>query len=346
MRFTIDEAYLLDTFKTIVNTPSPVGYSVRMNPVLERIAAELGDEVSCDNRNSTYIRLEGEDASKTVLVTSHCDTLGLMVRDIAPDGTLLFRSLGGGSHHSIEGESVTVHTRDGRSYTGLVAHKSHSVHSFEDTHTAPRNDDTMMVILDECVKTRDEVLTLGIAHGDIIAVNPQCEITENGFVKSRYIDDKGSIACVFTALKYLKENGLKPKYNTILQFTYYEEIGVGGAYIPDEVSEVVAMDMGVIGPHCDGNEYAVSICAKDASYVYDYTMTGRLVEYAKKAGCDYAVDLFVHYGSDAAVSARAGNNVRTGLFGMGVMCSHGRERTHVKGLVNATGLLLAYVLDI
>lgn len=346
MKFTVDESYLLDTFQTIVNTPSPVGYSLRMNPVLEKIAAALGLEVTYDNRSAAYIRLEGEDASKTVLVTSHCDTLGLMVRDIAPDGTLLFRSLGGGSHHSIEGESVTVYTRDGKAYTGLVAHQKHSVHSFDNAHSAPRDDDNMMVVLDECVKTRADVLALGIGHGDMIAVDPRCQITESGFVKSRYLDDKGGVACVFAALKYLKDNGLKPKYNTVLQFTYMEEIGVGGTYVPEGVSELVGIDMGVIGPHCDGNEYSVSICAKDASYVYDYVMTNRLIDYAKKAECDYAVDLYVHYGSDAAAAARAGNNVRTGLFGMGVFASHGMERTHLKGLVNTVGLLLAYVLDI
>ena len=345
MRFTVDEKYLLDTFKTIVETPSPVGYSVRMNPVLAKIAGELGLEAALDNRNSVHVFLEGQNTSKTVFVTAHCDTLGLMVRDISSDGSILFRSLGGGNRSSIEGESVTVYTRDGRAYTGLVVHQHHSVHAFNDTHDAPRNDDTMMVVLDEYVKTRADVLALGIAHGDMIAVEPRFQVTERGFVKSRYIDDKGGVACVFAALKYLKDNGLKPKYNTIFHFPYYEEIGIGGAYVPEGVSEVIGIDMGVIGPHCDGNEYSVSICAKDASYVYDYEMTSRLIDYAKKAECDYAVDLYLRYGSDAAVAARAGNNVRTGLFGMGVFASHGMERTHIRGLVNTTGLLLAYVLD-
>jgi putative aminopeptidase FrvX len=31
---------------------------------------------------------------------------------------------------------------------------------------------------------------------------------------------------------------------------------------------------------------------------------------------------------------------------MAVYCSHGMERTHIKGLENTANLLLAYVLDI
>ena len=96
----------------------------------------------------------------------------------------------------------------------------------------------------------------------------------------------------------------------------------------------------------DGNEYAVSICAKDAAAPYDYELTNRLIGYAEKAGCDYEVDIYYHYGTDANAAVRAGNNLRAATFGMAVWCSHGMERTHISGLLNTTNLLLGYVLDI
>jgi putative aminopeptidase FrvX len=67
---------------------------------------------------------------------------------------------------------------------------------------------------------------------------------------------------------------------------------------------------------------------------------------AKKAGCNYAVDVFNHYSTDANASLRAGNNLKHGTFGMAVYCSHGVERTHIDGLDATINLLLAYVLDI
>ena len=45
MRFTFDEQFLLDCFREIVQTPSPVGYPVLLNPVLERYAAMFGQTV-------------------------------------------------------------------------------------------------------------------------------------------------------------------------------------------------------------------------------------------------------------------------------------------------------------
>lgn len=346
MKFSVDTQYLLDIFKTVVNTPSPVGYYVELNPLLCRLAASLGHTVTFDNRSTAYITLDGEDNSKTVLIGAHADTLGLCVRCIEGNGMLKIRRLAGSNFATLEGETVTVHTRSGRKYSGLVICRSHSSHVFADANTLERNEDTLRILLDENVKTKADVQALGIRNGDVISVDPRPQVTANGYLKSRYIDDKGAIACVFTMLKYLRENNLKPKYRTLLAFPYNEEISLGGTYVPAEVSEYIAVDIGLIGPELDGHERAVSICAKDAAAPYDYELVNRLIGYAEKAECDYAVDTFFRYGTDGNAAMRAGNNLRSAAFGMAVWCSHGMERTHIDGLANTVNLLLAYILDI
>ncbi len=346
MYYQIDSAFLLDCFRELVQTPSPVGYYVKLNPLLERYASRFGQTVNYDNRSTAYITLEGEDNSKTVLVGAHADTLGLVVRKVEPDGMIRVRQLGGVNYAGLEGETVTVHTRDGREYTGLLACQSHSVHVFDDARTLERTENTMVLILDEKVQSKEDVYALGIRHGDFVSIDPRCQVTPNGYLKSRFIDDKAGIACCFTMLKYLQEHGLKPKYRTILAFPYTEEIGLGGTYVPEGVSEYVALDIGLIGPDYDGSEYAVSICAKDNAAPYDYELTNRLLHHAERAGCDYAVDIFYRYGTDGNAAMRGGNNLRAAAFGMAVYCSHGMERTHLSGLQNTVNLLLAYVLDL
>lgn len=346
MKYEIDKQFLVDCFEAFVNVPSPVGYYVKINPVVERYAEIFGYKVTYDNKQTAYITLEGEDNSKTVMIGAHLDTIGMIVRRIDADGMIRVRQLGGMNFSSAEGATVTVHTRDGKEYTGLLTCQSHSVHVFDDARTLSREETNMMVILDEKIKNREDVLALGIQHGDMISIDPGCQYTENGFLKSRFIDDKAAVACVFAALKYLTEHRLKPKYRTILAFPHYEEIGLGGTYVPPEVSEFVAVDIGLIGPDYNGNEFAVSICAKDNATPYDYELTSRLIGQAKKAELDYAVDIFYRYGTDANAALKAGSNLKAGAFGMAVYCSHGRERTHIDGLVNTTNLILAYVLDV
>lgn len=344
MKYNFDPMFTIECFKDIVNVPSPVGYYEQMNPVIERYAKMFGYDVTYDNKSTAYITIDGEDNSKTVMIGAHLDTIGLIVRRIEPDGMIRVRNLGGINFSSIEGETVTVHTRDGRSYTGLITCQSHSVHVFDDCRTSSRDENTMIVILDEDIKNSDDVRALGIRHGDMVSVDPHCEFTKNGYLKSRFIDDKAAVACAFNMLKYLTENNLKPKYRTLLAMPYSEEISIGGTYIPSEVSEFVAIDIGLIGPDYDGNEHCVTICCKDNKSPYDYELTTRLINLAEKIGCNYAVDIFYRYGTDASAALVAGNNLKAGAFGMPVYCSHGRERTHIDSLNNTIDLMIAYAL--
>ena len=343
MKYVIDESYLLRCFTELVNAPSPVGYGERINPVLEKLAEELGCAITYDRRGTAYIELPGEDMTHTVELAAHWDTIGMMVRAIDKNGMIRVRQLGGMNYASAEGESVTVHTRDGRTYTGLLACQSHSVHVFDDARTLERSDNTMVVLLDEDVHSEADVRALGIRHGDFIAVEPHCEYLPSGYLKSRFIDDKAAVACVFAMIKYLRDNAITPRCRTLLAFTFGEEIGLGGPWVPPEVCEYVALDIGLIGPDYDGHERCVTICAKDNRAVYTNALVNRLIACAESAGCDYAVDVFYRYGTDASVALTNSNNLQAAAFGMPVYCSHGRERTHMLSLTNTVNLMVEYL---
>ena len=340
----INMSYLTDVMRRLIEVPSPTGYYAEMKPLIEELAAELGYAVTYDNRDTAYITLEGRDPSKTVCVSTHADTLGLMVRGINADGTLRVRALGGINYANIEGENVTVHTRCGRTYTGMLICSHHSSHAYDDAKTLERNENTVFVLVDEPTGSEADTRALGIRNGDYVSIDPRLSITENGYVKSRFIDNKAAMAIAFALLKEMKESGKKPACNTTFAFSFYEEIGLGGVVVPREVSEYVSVDIAILGPDADGSERKVTICAKDASMPYDYDLTNRLIATAERIGCPYAVDLFYRYGSDASQAIGAGNDVRTAAFGMGVYSSHGVERTHLSGIENTARLLAAYVL--
>ena len=53
-------------------------------------------------------------------------------------------------------------------------------------------------------------------------------------------------------------------------------------------------------------EQQVSICAKDSGGPYHYDVVTGLVNAARAAGADFAVDVYPHYGSDAEAALKAG----------------------------------------
>ena len=261
------------------------------------------------------------------------------------NGWIEVKNLGGVNFHNIEGENVYIHTRSGKTYEGMVICKSHSTHVFDDARSRERDMFNEAILLDEDVSCAKDVYDLGIEHGDLISVEPRFKRTKSGFVKSRHIDDKAMIAAVIEVLRQLKEENLTPFYNTLFAFPIFEEIGHGGAYVPSEVSEYVALDIGLIGPDNHGSEKKVSIGASDNYSPCDWELTTKLINLAKENNVHYCVDTYYRFGSDATAAIRAGNNVTPAVFGVGCMNSHGYERTSVQAIADCVKLTKAYVLS-
>lgn len=321
---------------------SPSGYTKKAIDFLDNHAKALGFTTSRNQKGNLHIFVPGKDHSYKVGVSAHTDTLGLMVRSINGDGTLRFTNIGGPILPTLDGEYCRIITRDGKVYTGTILSTSPAVHVFKDASTVARNADTMIVKIDEIVKSKDDVLKLGIMNGDIIAIDPKTTFTESGFIKSRFLDDKISVCTLFEILNLIKENNYELAYDTYFIITTYEEVGHGAANLP-EIDELLACDMGCIGQDLSCSEYDVSICAKDSTGPYDYEMVSKLIEIAKKENCQYAVDIYPFYGSDVGAALGAGYNIKGALIGPGVAASHGMERTHMQAIESTIKLLLGYI---
>ena len=338
----------LNYFKRIVNdiflTHSPTGYFGRINEVISKLLVEMNyNNIKIGNKGNIEVFIKGQSNEKTVGISAHSDTLGLMIRSIGADGSIKVTNIGGPIIPTLDGEYCTVITRDGKEYSGTILSTSPASHVYPDSASKARNVDNIYIRLDEVVHNRKDVEALGISNGDYVCIDPKTIVTESGFLKSRFIDDKASVCAILSVLNYMNENQILPKYDTYVYFTNYEEVGHGAASVNKNMDEFVAVDMGCIGLDLAGDEYSVSICAKDSSGPYNYELTSRLINYAKEAKLSYTVDIFPYYSSDVSASLRAGLDCKGALIGSGVHASHGMERTHMDGILNTMKLILMYL---
>lgn len=337
-----NKTYVLDLLKDILTTDSPSGFTKQVMQKIEKYTHELGYAFETANKGTGILSLEGENHTKTIGLSAHVDTLGAMVRSVSSTGTLKFTLVGGPIVPTLDSEYCKVYTRDGRIYTGTFLSTAPSMHVHKDSSSQVRSPETMEIRLDECVKNKEDVLKLGIQAGDFICIDPKTTLI-NDFVKSRFLDDKASVACILGVLEYMSSNKIKPAYDLKIVISCFEEVGHGASYIPKEIVEMLAVDMGCIGEDLTCTEYDVSICAKDSSGPYDYDFTSKLIELSKSCHLNYAVDIYPFYGSDISAALRGGNNIKGALIGPGVHASHGMERTHYKALENTMSLIYAYL---
>lgn len=331
----------LEFAKRILEIPSPSGYTKNVINYLAGIceAKKLNHHIS--NKGNLIIEMKGEN-DYTIGLSAHVDTLGAMIRSIDSKGNLKFSVVGGPILPTYDGEYCYVITRENKVFTGTFLSDSPAVHVFKDAKTLPRNEENMHVRLDEKVKSKDDVRKLGIGPGDFIVLDPKTTITDSKFIKSRFLDDKISVAILFSLIDHILDNNLKLKYNLTFIISTYEEVGHGATSIPD-VNELLAVDMGCIGEDLSCTEYDVSICAKDGFSPYDFDLTNKLISLAKENKLNYAVDIYPFYSSDVSAALRGGNNIKGALIGPGVSASHGMERTHSDAVNNTLKLLIAYI---
>lgn len=336
-----NKKYILDFAKEILAIPSPSGYCKQVIARVGEEAAKYNLDFEITPKGNGIITIPGKD-DYTVGLSAHVDTLGAMVRSISSE-TLKFTSIGGPIWATMDGEYCTVHTRDGKEYTGTILSTSPAAHVYKDSGTKDRKPETMEIRLDEIVKSKKDISKLGIEVGNFISVDPKTTITESGFIKSRFLDDKANVASLFGLIEYMHRNKITPKHNIKIVISTYEEVGHGAAWIPQDINEMIAVDMGCIGDDLSCTEYDVSICAKDSSGPYDYEMVNKFVELAKKNKLQFAVDIYPYYGSDVSAALRGGNNIKGALIGPGIHASHGLERTHYQAIENTVKLLIEYI---
>ena len=341
--------YAVEQAVKVLSIDSPTGFTARAAEYVMGEYRKLGFDPVLTNKGGILVCVnEGQPAGKPeegpILLQAHMDTLGGMVCSISSNGRLSLSPLGGMNPNNGEAENCRVYTRSGKVYSGTFQMKNASIHVNGSYNTTARSYDVMEVVLDELVESKADALALGILPGDIAAFDPRTVVTESGFIKSRFLDDKLSVGILLAYARHLKECAAKPARRIYQHITVFEEVGHGGSgSVPADTTEILAVDMGCVGDGLGCKETQVSICAKDSGGPYHYDVVSGLVSAAQRANLDFAVDVYPHYGSDAEAALRAGYDCRHGLIGPGVYASHGYERSHKKGVENTLGLLIAYL---
>ena len=344
MNFEKYGSFILEETAALLAIDSPSSMTqAAAEHVMARFEA-LGYRCERTRKDGVLVYFGGEETDNGLLLEAHMDTLGGMVAEIKKNGRLKITNIGGLDANNVETENCRVVTRANGVYEGTAQLINASIHVNGDYKETKRTFDTIEVVLDEVVDSAEDVKKLGVRAGDYVCFDPRVRVTKSGYIKSRFLDDKLSVGIVLGYAKYLKDTGKTPKRAVYVHITSYEEVGHGGSTnVPAGVTEAIAVDMGCVGEGLTCDERMVSICAKDRSGPFDYDVTTKLVEAAKKMGAAYAVDVYPFYSSDVAVTLRAGYDVRHGLIGAGVYASHGYERSHVDGAVATLKVLAGYI---
>ncbi|MAW87969.1 MAG: osmoprotectant NAGGN system M42 family peptidase [Phyllobacteriaceae bacterium] len=345
-RLAIDTRYLASTLKDLLAIPSPTGYTDTIVRHVSRELKTLGLEVELTRRGAIRAIRQGERKEGARAIVTHVDTLGAQVKALKPNGRLELVPIGHWSARFAEGARVTVYSRKG-GYRGSILPLKASGHTFNDeVDTLPVGWQHVELRIDALARNPSELERLGIEIGDIVAVDPQPEFLDNGYIVSRHLDNKAGVALKLAALKAMQDEGVTTPVDIHFLFTIAEEVGVGAtSVVSHDVASMLAVDNGTTAPGQNSSEFGVTVCMADQTGPFDYHLTKKLVELCQDNDIRYQKDIFRYYRSDSASAIEAGHDVRTALITFGVDASHGYERIHMHALRSIAELLTAYAVS-
>jgi peptidase M42 family hydrolase len=342
----IDEAYLARQLHNLLSINSPTGYTDQVVRYCSEELERLGLTPELTRRGAIRAVRQGSRRRGARAIITHLDTLGAQVKMVKDNGRLELVPIGNWSARFAEGARVTIYTEQG-AYRGTILPLKASGHTFnEGVDTLPVGWDFIELRIDALTKNREETHALGIDVGDFVAVDPQPEFLDNGYINSRHLDDKAGVAIALAAIKALEDEQATTPVDIHWLFTIAEEVGVGAASIvTPEIASMVTIDNGTTAPGQNSSEFGVTIAMADQAGPFDYHLTRKLVDLCRENGLQYQKDIFRYYRSDSASAIEAGHDVRTALVAFGIDASHGYERIHVHALISIAELIARYVVS-
>lgn len=335
----------------MVASPSPSGFEQPVQKIIREEVQQYSDETRTDIHGNVIAALNPSGEPR-IMLTAHCDELGLLIRHIDEQGFLYFGTIGGFDPSTLAGSRVQIHTPSGP-ILGIIGRQPIHTLSGEERGKAPKLSELW---IDIGAANKEEARQL-VPLGSVATRAAQLERLRGDIVTSRALDDKAGIFSVVEALRRIHERRDELKAAVYLVSTVQEEVGSRGArtaaYSVDPLI-AVAVDVTFTSDHPGTSKREIGEVELNGGPVL--TIGGNinprvyqlLVQTANEAGIHWQIDPQAgntYTDTDVIQIARGG--IATALVSIPCRYLHtGSETASLKDMDQVAELLTRFVLAV
>ncbi|MFH1701685.1 MAG: M42 family metallopeptidase [Candidatus Zixiibacteriota bacterium] len=232
-----------ELLRDMTNAYGPSGHEEDITKVMASYLEDLG-EIQYDKLGSIMATMKGTSDSPRVLIDSHMDEIGFMVKEITKDGFIKFLPLGGWWGHVALGQRMKVLTSKGP-VLGVVGSKPPHLLKPEERQKVMDIGDMFIDV--GGMEKFDITKKLGVEIGDAIVPDSDFTVMNNKSVyMAKAIDNRIACALVVEVMRKLK----KAKHPNLIigAGSVQEEVGLRGANTIAYVSKpnvAIIIDVGI-----------------------------------------------------------------------------------------------------
>lgn len=332
------------TIKTLTELQSTAGFEHNIRNYLRKEMTPLVDEMQVDGLGGIFgIRRHKDTDAPRLMIASHMDEIGFMVKAIKDNGLLEVTALGGWNPYVVSAQRFTVQTSAG-DYPIVSSSVPPHLLRGKNSNTSI---DVSDILFDGGFASKDEAESFGVRPGDPIVPDVKTIQMANGkVIASKAWDNRFGTAAVLESLRDLKDTPLKS--TLIAGANVQEEVGLRGTkgavrkFKPDVFFAVDCSPADDMSGAKDANGRmgdGVLIRIYDPSYIMSREMRDYLLDTAESNDIPYQ-----YYtskgGTDAAAAHQLLEGIPTGVIAMAGRYIHTHQTLfHIEDYHAAKALL-------
>ena len=228
-RLSFEEDFKI--IKNLTEIQGSSGNESKIREYIEKTIAPYCSKTEVDSIGNLFGYIEGEKGGESklnILLESHMDEIGLMIRLIDKNGFIRFHQVGGQNPRILPGQTVTIHSSSGDDIIGLIGEKPIHLQEQEERKKTSKLED---LFIDIGAKDKEECNKL-VSVGDYITLKQTCtQMIANQRIFAKSFDDRAGCFVLIKLIMELSEIKEKINNNLIFLFAAQEEIGVRGATV-------------------------------------------------------------------------------------------------------------------
>lgn len=193
--------------------------------IVKKHLEPIVDSITYDNFGSMICEKKGIEDGPKIMISSHMDEVGFMVRSIDESGFIKLLPVGGWWGHVMPAQELQVTTENGDTYIGVVGCRApHGMTQDEKSKVIH----PMHLYLDMGVKNRKEIEELGIEVGNMITPLSEFRVMNNpNYLCGKAWDDRICVGVGIDVIRQLHDKDHDS--NVFMVASTQEEVGIRGA---------------------------------------------------------------------------------------------------------------------
>jgi putative aminopeptidase FrvX len=215
---------LRDLLTELMLIPGLSGHEGRVRRRIAFELSKLGLATRTDMLGNLIATIEGDDAAPSVMLFTHMDQLGFIVRKVEADGLIRLERLGGVPERALASQAVTICVGEGRDRVGIIANKSHHATTPDEKYRVVPYAE---LYVDAGFTSRAEAEAAGVRIGLPVVYRPNAFALSETRIAGTSVDDRAGCAAIVEVARALLDIDSRPTVHLV--FSVQEEFNLRGA---------------------------------------------------------------------------------------------------------------------